>query len=479
MQESRIEQSGTLITIGAVRFFWIALIGLGLGFLVLVIPLPYLAGILITLTASLLILHNPYWGLLAYLVVFLVRPQEIWTTFGGHLPIEKTLAISVLIATIVSPKIRAHNKVVFSSMSGAILAFTTVIFMSVPLALWRGGALDTAMEFAKIAIVFFLITQLCDTPQRIRIFIWVYLLCHLWLAGSTIYSYYTDPAYIRMGIQRAKALTLTMGDPNSVAASLAFSIPFALMLLKTYRKPIIRLGLLALSMLSVYTIIYTGSRSGMVTLIFLAFVMAVRARHKIPALFLTVAILLSVWSVMPEMYQKRFMTMWAPEGEQRGAKQSADARWQGFVLGSKMLIDRPVLGVGVGNFPTAWYWKYTYNGVHAWAQPHNMLGQLIGELGLLGLLAFVSLYYLTVRHNLRNAVFLRRFTRPPPELAGFLSITGAISISLILLMISGLFGHNLYRYNWYYYAGLVVAMESILYSYKKKESSLPAEVTRV
>lgn len=476
--EQRIEHTGTLITLGGIRRFWIVLLGLAIGFLVLVVPLPYLIGVLITLIAALLILQNPYWGLVAYMVVFLVRPQEIWTTFGGQLPIEKTLAIAVLISTIVSPKVRVRNKIVLTPTSVAMLAFAGVIFMSVPVAVWRGGAMTGAMEFAKIAIVFFLITQLCDTPKRIQILVWVYLLCHLWIAGSTIYNYYTEPAYIRMGIQRARAYALTMGDPNSVAASIAFSVPFALMMLKSSRGFLTKAVLLFLVVLSAYGIIFTGSRSGMVTLIVLAFLAAFRSRHKLPALLVTVGVLLSVWTIMPEQYQKRFMTIFEPEGEQAGARESALGRWRGLRLGVKMFLDRPILGVGVGMFPAAWFSEYTIDGHHDWSQPHNMFAQLISELGTIGLISFTVFVFLLFRQNHRVLEMLRRFTRPPPDLAMLQQIAGAVGIALILLMISGLFGHNLYRYNWYFYAGLVVAMETVLLAYQKKTSPPVAEVTR-
>ncbi len=471
MSANRIEQTTPIITPGTIRVFWIVVVGALLGVLVLYVPLPILAGILATVTIGLLILHNPYWGLLAYLVVFLVRPQEIWTSFGGQFHIEKALALAVLASTFVSHKVRIENKIVFSGTTFGVLLFTGVIFLSVPQAIWRGGAVDTAIEFAKIAVLFFLVTQLCNSPRRIRVLVWVFLLCHLWIAGSTIYSYYTDPAYIRMGIQRAKGLAITMGNPNSIAASLAFSLPFALMMIKAYKNLLARTILVILVGLSVYGVIFTGSRSGMVTLIVLAFILAFRSRHKFPALIVTVGILLAVWSIMPDMYQKRFMTIFggeAEEGDQAGATASAMGRLRGLRLGFKMFLDRPILGVGVGNFAIAWLGTYTIDGIHDWSQPHNMFAQLISELGLMGLISFAVFIVMVTRQYGRVMSYLHRFTRPPPDLKALEGITGAIGVALILLMISGLFGHNLYRYNWYFFAGILVAIEAVIV---KRESA--------
>ena len=38
----------------------------------------------------------------------------------------------------------------------------------------------------------------------------------------------------------------------------------------------------------------------------------------------------------------------------------------------------------------------------------------------------------------------------------------AMTVSIITLMITGMFGHSLYRSNWYYYGGLTVTIGMIL-----------------
>jgi len=470
MAVNRVDQTTQLVTGKTVAYFWLAIIGLALGGISLLVSLPILAGVLATLGVALLILHNPYWGLLGYLVIFFVRPQEIWTSFGGQFPIERTVALAVLAATAVSPRVRMRNKLVFSPTTAALFAFAAVLFIASPFALWRSQALDMAIEFTKTAIIFFLITQLCDSPKRIRTFVWVFLLGHVWLAGSSVYNYYVNPAYIRMGIQRAQGLAQGMSDPNSIAASLAFSIPFALMYLKTYHRAIIRVFLIAAVALTIYAIIFTGSRSGMVTLIILALILAFRSRHKFPAFIITAGLLLAIWSVMPKMYQERFMTMFETETEEGdyGARESAMGRWQGFRLGFKIFFDRPFFGVGPGNFPVAWADFYTIDGEHKWLQSHNMLAQLIGELGAAGLISFGLFLFLAVRANRRILTTFREFARPPPELYGLNAIAAAIYVGYILLIVSGLFGHNLYRYNWYYYAAVLVAMELILGNFARQ-----------
>ena len=119
-----------------------------------------------------------------------------------------------------------------------------------------------------------------------------------------------------------------------------------------------------------------------------------------------------------------------------------------------MFLDHPLMGVGAGNFPTAWALLYSGEGPRVWMQPHNMLGQLLGELGFLGLMAFVFFLFITfkeifrTRRNIEKGTWLYHFSK-------------AVEVSLLLLLISGLFGHNLYRYSWYFLAALTVVLEQL------------------
>lgn len=79
---------------------------------------------------------------------------------------------------------------------------------------------------------------------------------------------------------------------------------------------------------------------------------------------------------------------------------------------------------------------------------------MIGELGALGALAFLILlliYFLEIR-KIRSAAAWEISDRLsfPKKLAE------AVGLSLFLLLLEGNFGHNLYRYNWLWYATFLV-----------------------
>ena len=89
-------------------------------------------------------------------------------------------------------------------------------------------------------------------------------------------------------------------------------------------------------------------------------------------------------------------------------------------------------------------------------QPHNLLGQALGETGLFGTAVFALFAATLVR---ACAQVTRRARRARDAL---LHALGRASVQmLIVLFLTGLAGHNLYRYNWFWLAGLLVAMANV------------------
>ncbi len=437
----------TLWIIGLV--FFSILLGLSVHFL----PFLFTLGLLLAFIFSLFIFHYPYIGILVYLFITIARPQEFMIGLAGAIGLERLMAIVVFVSLLLSPKIREERLIVRSPINWAMLALLLVMIASTATAVWKGQAIDASIDFAKTLILYFLIVNLIDSQPRLKGFLWLYLLCIGFMAVSSLYLYFTGDPYIRMGIQRATGVSKTFEDPNAVAMNLALAFPFLFVFAKdeSFWLKSLRVILIVISSI---TVILTGSRAGMVVLIIFAFVFSLRSRKKIPALAISLVLMFLSWTLMPQQYQERFLTIFEPELNE-SATASAQGRIVGLKMGLTMFLDHPLLGVGAGNFPTAWALVYSgEGGPRVWMQPHNMLGQLLGELGFFGFIAF-ALFLIAV---FRQLYFSRRKLRADSWLY---HNSKAIEISLWLLLISGLFGHNLYRYNWYFLAALTVVLDQL------------------
>jgi O-antigen ligase len=159
-----------------------------------------------------------------------------------------------------------------------------------------------------------------------------------------------------------------------------------------------------------------------------------------------------------------------------------------------MFLDRPLLGFGIGNFSVAHAMRYSPPDYQSWLQAHNLVAQVAGETGLLGLIAFAGFVIASMRLagrlsgpprpvpvSLLGGMASR--ANPPPSAAVSLagsddasfvaSVARATLASFWLLLFLGLFSHNVLRFNWYVNAGLVSAcalmLPSVLARHENRE----------
>jgi O-antigen ligase len=146
-----------------------------------------------------------------------------------------------------------------------------------------------------------------------------------------------------------------------------------------------------------------------------------------------------------EELQNRYLTLIDPSRSTASAQASADSRivffWQAVGLWS----EHPVFGVGPGAFGTA---------MGHGTQAHSLYGQVLAELGTAGGIALLAII-LGFCVNMRQAW---RFRRARPELGGsFLYRTClAAFVTIPLLLLLGLGGHNMFRYTWLWYGAFQV-----------------------
>ncbi len=177
--------------------------------------------------------------------------------------------------------------------------------------------------------------------------------------------------------------------------------------------------------------------------------------RKLYAFMIGAIALLIAFVAMPTDMRDRLQTVWDPEAESRfdqgGATTSAWGRWYGFVAGVEIFQRHPVTGVGIGNFKD-------YRGAMIDGEvmsAHNLPGELMAEIGAIGVVAFLFFLYALNQ----NCGYLRRFGRRVG--AGQALALGrmgeACQIALLLLLFGGLSDHNLQRYQWMWVAAFAVA----------------------
>ncbi len=183
----------------------------------------------------------------------------------------------------------------------------------------------------------------------------------------------------------------------------------------------------------------TGSRTGFIGLIAAAVLLSWSSRYRLRVLLLLVCAAVIGVVALPGELQDRFLTIVDSSRGPQNAKESAEGRLTGLMDGLQLWEQSPLVGVGPAAFGNA-----TGRGYNA----HNLYGQVLGEMGMLGAVALAGLLW-AYAANGREARRRARAFRGSPLPA---DVCRSVSLTILLLLLLGCAGHNLYRYNWLWLA---------------------------
>lgn len=410
--------------------------------------------ITVALYASLWFLFNPFPALLLFMLLVAVRPQEGIAQLEA-IHVERLCALLAMVGWGLQVAVQRKIRPVSSSISAWFFAFVVVCFLSIFTSVWKLGSLNAWIEVLKLGVLFLLISQLVDTPKRLFVFLLVFAIGHVWMAAESLRLYYSEGYdYIRMGIVRATTESASRGDPNSLAASLILAMCFALYTVRTNRNIFWWLSWLGVIGAGSVVLVLTGSRSGMLGCLFLLLYVWITGKRRLLTGIVVAVVVAFGWRAMPLQYQDRFLTTFDSKRNPSAAA-SAQGRITGLRIGAQMLIDRPILGVGVGNFGVAHALLYSPPQDRSWMDAHNLVAQVGGETGILGLVAFAGFVIACMKGAARVISMLSSVDTV--EARGIVAVCRACLAAYWLLLLLGLFGHNMMRYNWYLNAGLASA----------------------
>jgi O-antigen ligase len=197
--------------------------------------------------------------------------------------------------------------------------------------------------------------------------------------------------------------------------------------------------------------VLTASRSALLAFMGLIAVGIFHSKHRMLNSLIVVIIMIVGWIILPQQYHDRYMRF-SEVGEDMNDVSSG--RIDIWISGIKMIPTNPITGVGAGAF--AWACATGDFGPPRFMQSHNLYIEIISSMGIIGVIAwlffiltlFRKLRWLTLRNHTSRSHWISLYSR-------------AFIVTLIALLISGVFGHNLYRYTWYMIAGLTLALSNI------------------
>lgn len=398
----------------------------------------------------------PLWLVGLYVFLFIVRPWEKLFPWLGLIHFERIYFIFMLIVTALS---NAKQSLPRNTQNIAVCILLITIGLSGVFA--YDSSLFWAPFYVVLTLVVFYFVMLLvirQTYDLIFIIICYIVTMTLYLAKAQWEFFVNGQHRYTMGVIRMVGIEHTTGGPNDVAMSIVVSLPMLVFLWSNrglitytwpdfYKKWFPR-SLIIYVYLVISSILLTNSRSGMVSCVFFVFLISLFRGQNIGKKFgyilISIVLLMTIWFIMPEAQKGRLRTVWEPESGPVNAKASAEGRIEGLKAGIAMFNQSPILGVGIGSFIKNRVEKVDGVPLNA----HNLIGQVLGETGALGSIAFMFMIFTTIR-NTRLVRSMAKI-RPSPVLDFYEQLAFAIRDSIFVLFFSGLFGHNFYRFNWFW-----------------------------
>lgn len=252
-----------------------------------------------------------------------------------------------------------------------------------------------------------------------------------------------------------------LSDPNDLALILMFPLAFALARF-VYRRSLTEAVLALASCAAILTAIaFTESRGAFIgVLVVVAMLLLQRYRSALLGLM---AVALAGSLMFAAM---GLATRSGGEMDDGGLDESAQHRIDAWETAVIMAASRPLMGVGISNFPQMYY-SYTNHWRSRQIAVHSMWFQVLGELGIIAFGVFIAMIWTSFKLNAETIRMLERAHAPPVLHATAAGLQAALAGTCA----SGTFLSQAYTWPVYIILALMAALYNLTKTYVARSST--------
>jgi O-antigen ligase len=304
-------------------------------------------------------------------IVSKLRPALILGLFGG---------LFAWFGTSQTVRLRALENPVFRGVA-MYMAWATV---TVPFALWRGGAFAAIRAYLPAMVLTFVLLLCPPTRETFdklqRGFV---LGCFGTACSALLFGYVSD---------EGRLTTSGSLDANDLAAVMAMSAPLAMGLISREKSWLRKMLWIGASAVQLLVLVKSGSRGALIALVIgtIFFVIGQKGSRRFIFLVLCVLAGIAAWSGASDNFKRRISELLS--GTQDYNYTEYTGRKAVWARARVYIMDHPLLGVGVGNFPFAEGETCRKNFPDRgckWSTTHNSWLQSGAELGIPGMILFI------------------------------------------------------------------------------------------
>ncbi|MEE9299306.1 MAG: O-antigen ligase family protein [Acidimicrobiia bacterium] len=454
--------TGPILTAAAVA-------GLGAAAAVLVDPVVALAGVVGALGAAAL-LFDPALGLGAMAVFAVMRLPDVATDFHGapslFTPLVAIIALALAIHALSTGRRPAGGwRAAAAAGSMIAVALASLLFAEDP-----AGGLKELEALAKDGAVAVLAGMLLFRAHQLRTVTWILVGGGFTLSVLSVLQFATGSfdlvygGFAQSAVQNIAGSTDDVrisgpiGDPNFYAQWLVMLVPLAIDRFGDENRGPLRVLAAAAAVLCSVAVVLTFSRGGLIALIAVLGLMALRHPPRLRTLAGLIAVGVLALPLVPNGYVDRVSALTDIGGVDAATDPSIRNRGAQFNAAWEMFSSRPLSGVGYGNYIER-YNEYARDlGVDLTRKPreaHNLFMETAAETGVPGLIVLGTVF---------TAAFAalragrRRFRAMGDHRAD--GIGYALAVALIGYLVTSIFLHMAFARLVWLLLGLALAFPS-------------------
>lgn len=253
--------------------------------------------------------------------------------------------------------------------------------------------------YVSIAAFAFLVLTQVNTPRRMRVIIWTFLITVFIVSVQSILNYV---------IFHNTTLRMAGGtfDPNYFAISLLPFISISFYNIGVEKSKFLKFISLVICLTLLGALAVTQSRGGFVGLAGMLLIAFLTARKKYGALIIVLFSCFLIYSFMPGQFWQRFAETKIEVQPNELVTTTITSTVRRYYLAKaawEMFLDYPIFGVGLGNY----YWECPLYYPLAPGRAHNMYLEILAEMGMIGIFLFAGILisYLKCLGRLKMAAF--------------------------------------------------------------------------
>ena len=386
---------------------------------------PRVAGALFAcLVGGLVVIVEPFVGIIGYIVLAFLRPQDVFWGLGAE-RLNMLVSSATLGAALLHFTRRPRLAFLASSQTVFMVLLLTGVWLSTQFGRFGRPEPRWLGYYHKFFITYLLFLAVINSLKRVQI-------ATVAIALSLGYlCYWANEQYFGHGVYQIHGPGgegSTFFDNNDFAMVMAMTISPLWFLQRLAKNRVLRLFLLGLIPLAVHGVMLTYSRGGFLGMCTTFGFIALRERNRRLAFALVAGGVLFFVLFTGQSYHNRLLSIGGYEEDS-----SAMSRIASWEAGRAMIKDNPIFGVGLKQYTRA----FPYYSSKQVFVAHNSWVQLATECGIPTLLCWVMLIVLSGVSILR--VWGRASKLPEPDQSTAYALASAFGGSIAAYLVCGFF----------------------------------------